>query len=52
MTTKGLHIIKLRTAPDAALTALGLTAGGDTNSLLTGGFVGAIDFQELRDQVR
>jgi hypothetical protein len=46
------HITELRTALDAALTALGLPAGGYTNSALAGEFVRAIDFQELRDRVR
>jgi hypothetical protein len=52
VTIKSAHIDDLRMALDAALTALGLTAGGYTNSPLTGAQVKAIDFQELRDRVR
>jgi hypothetical protein len=52
MTIKSAHITELRSALDASLTALGMTAGGYTNSPLTGAQVKAIDFQELRDRLR
>lgn len=49
---KGVHVSELRSALDAALTALGLTVSAYTNASLTGAPVKAVDYQELRDRVR
>jgi len=48
---KAVHFTELRTALDAARTALGLSTGGYTDAALTNVKVKVIHTEELRDRV-
>lgn len=49
---KSVHVTELRSALDTALSDLGITAGGYSNSAAAGTPVNAIDLQELRNRVQ